>query len=34
MYEHIAKDYRKPKKEWDTRKCYKCEKIRHITKNY
>ena len=29
VYEHMAKDC---KKEQDTRKCYKCKKIRHITK--
>ena len=23
VYGHIAKDYKKLKKEWDTRKCYK-----------
>ena len=25
IYEHIAKDFQKPKKDKDTRKCYKCE---------
>ena len=31
---HITKDYKKLKKEQDTKKCYKYEKIRYITKNY
>jgi len=34
IYEHIAKDCRKPKKKRDTRKCYKYNKIEHITKDY
>ena len=34
VYEHIAKDCKKPRKEWDTRKCYKCKKVRHIAKSY
>ena len=33
IYRYMAKDYQKPKKEQDTRKCYKCEKIGHITKD-
>ena len=33
IYKHIAKDCRKPKKEQDARKCYKYEKIEHITRN-
>ena len=28
IYRHIVKDYKKPRKEWDTRKCYKCKKNR------
>jgi len=34
VYRHIAKNCKKPKKEWDTRKCYKYDKIGHITKDY
>ena len=30
-YEHMTKDYRKPKKK--TRKCYKYNKVEHLAKN-
>jgi len=30
----MTKDCKKLKKEWDTRKCYKCEKIEYIAKDY
>ena len=33
VYRYMAKDYKKPKNEWDTRKCYKYNKIGHITKD-
>ena len=33
-YGHMAKDCWGLKKEKDTRKCYKCDKIVHIAKNY
>ena len=33
IYEHIAKDCKKPKKKQDTKKYYKCEKIEQITKD-
>ena len=34
IYRYMAKDCQKPKKEWDTRKCYKYKKIGYITKDY
>ena len=30
----MAKDYKKPEIEQDTRKCYKCKRIGYIAKNY
>ena len=30
----MAKNCQKPKKERDTRKCYKYDKIRHIARDY
>ena len=33
IYRYMLKDCQKTKKEWDTRKYYKYEKIGHITKN-
>jgi len=33
IYRHIAKDCRKPKKEKETRKYYKCNKVEHLVKN-
>ena len=33
IYEHMAKDCRKPKKKQDARKCYKYNKIEHIAKD-
>jgi len=32
-YEYMAKEYRKPKREQDTRKNYKCDKVEHIAKD-
>ena len=34
IYEYIAKDCQKPKKENKTKKCYKYDKVRHLVKNY
>jgi len=34
IYGHMVKDYKKPKKEKETRKYYKCDKVGHIAKNY
>ena len=34
IYRHIARDCKKPKKEKDTRKCYKCGRIGYIAKDY
>ena len=34
IYEYMAKDCRKPKKEKGTRKCYKCNKVGYIAKDY
>ena len=33
IYGYMTKNCRKLKKEWDTRKCYKCDKIEHISKD-
>ena len=33
IYEHIAKDCQKLKKEKDTQKCYKCGQIEHIARD-
>ena len=33
IYRYIAKEYRRPKKEKDTRKCYKYEQVGYITKD-
>ena len=33
VYGHMAKYCRKSKKKWDTKKCYKCNKIGHIAKD-
>ena len=33
VYEYLAKDCWKPKKEKETRKCYKYNKIRYFAKN-
>jgi len=30
----MARECRKPKKEKEMRKCYKCDKIGHLTKDY
>jgi len=32
-YEYMAKEYRKPKREQDTGKNYKCDKAEHIAKD-
>ena len=32
-YRYIAKDYQKPKKDKETRKCYKYNKIGHIVRD-
>lgn len=31
---YIEKYCQKPKKEKETRKCYKCNKVQHLVKNY
>ena len=33
IYGYMAKKFQKPKKEQNTRKCYKCNKVGHIAKN-
>ena len=33
VYRHMARNCKKPKKEKDTCKCYKCRKIEHITRD-
>jgi len=33
VYEHMAKECRKLKKDKEMRKCYKCNKVEHIAKN-
>ena len=33
IYRYMTKEYQKPKKEQDTRKCYKYNKVGHITKD-
>ena len=33
VYKHMAKEYRKPKKNKEMRKCYKCNKVGYITKD-
>ena len=33
IYGHMAKEYRKPKKDKETRKCYKCNKVGHLVKD-
>ena len=33
IYEHIARDYKKLKKEKDTQKCYECGRTRHIVRD-
>lgn len=30
----MVKECQKPKKEQDIRKCYKCDKVEHIAKDY
>ena len=34
IYGYLAKDCKRPKKERDTRKCYKCKKVGYIAKDY
>ena len=34
VYRYIVKDCWKPKKEKETRKCYKYDKVGHLVKNY
>jgi len=34
IYRYMEKYCQKPKKEKNTRKCYKCDKIEHIAKDY
>jgi len=33
IYEHLAKECRRPKKDKETRKCYKCNKVGHLAKD-
>ena len=33
-YRHIAKECQRLKKEWNMRKCYKCDKVGYIAKDY
>ena len=33
LYRHLAKEYRRPKKERDTRNCYNCDKQGHLAKD-
>ena len=33
IYRHMAKEYRKPRRDKETRKYYKCNKEEHIAKN-
>ena len=33
LYRHLAREYRRPKKERKTRKCYNCDKQEHLAKN-
>jgi len=33
LYRHLAKEYRRPKKERETRKCYNCDKQEHLAKD-
>ena len=33
IYRHMAKDCWKLKKEKETRKCYKCDKVEHLAKD-
>jgi len=33
VYGHMAREYRKPKKEKEMRKCYKCDKVGHLAKD-
>ena len=34
IYGYMAKNYQKPTKEKETRKCYKCNKVEYLAKNY
>jgi len=33
IYEHLAKECRRPKKDKEMRKCYKCDKIEHLARD-
>ena len=33
IYEYMVKEYRKPKKDKEMRKYYKCDKVEHIAKD-
>ena len=33
LYGHLAKEYKRPKKERETRKCYNCDKQGHLAKD-
>jgi len=34
IYEHLAKECRRTKKDKETRRCYKCNKVGYMAKNY
>ena len=34
IYKHITKKCQKPRKDKETRKCYKCNRVRYLAKDY